>query len=274
MKHEFRSFYLDSPLQPGRVFDLFLPETATRDTALFFVHGGGWCAGSRTAYHAIMERCSELGYLCASTDYRLAGPVRFADAPGVTAFDQLRDIRESYDRFVTCLKERKRPLKIGVFGTSAGAHLASLLLCADPGECGETCILRNEWVKPFRGVLQSTPVTFEPWEDIFPQIWGDMQIYAAGCRYKSDPARFQALSLRNYLRGDNPPLLFLEAENEHMFPPAMTREVVRVHNRMNIPSQWKICRNAEHGFFYSLDRAVQREAFQDIMRFLDGETVS
>ena len=61
MKHEFRSFYLDSPLQPGRVFDLFLPETATRDTALFFVHGGGWCAGSRTAYHAIMERCSELG---------------------------------------------------------------------------------------------------------------------------------------------------------------------------------------------------------------------
>ena len=70
MKHEFRSFYLDSPLQPGRVFDLFLPETATRDTALFFVHGGGWCAGSRTAYHAIMEHCCGLGYLCASTDYR------------------------------------------------------------------------------------------------------------------------------------------------------------------------------------------------------------
>ena len=101
-----------------------------------------------------------------------------------------------------------------------------------------------------------------------------MQIYAAGCRYKSDPARFRALSLRNYLRADNPPLLFLEAENEHMFPSSMTREFVREHNRMNIPSQWKICRNAEHGFFYSLDRAVQQEAFQDIMRFLDGETVS
>ncbi len=40
-----------------------------------------------------------------------AGPVRFADEQGGTAFDQLRDIRESHDRFITCLKKLKRSLK-------------------------------------------------------------------------------------------------------------------------------------------------------------------
>ena len=197
MKHEFQSYYLDSPLICGRVFDLFLPETATQDTALFFVHGGGWNAGSRTGFHQIMEKYNELGYICASTDYRLPGPVRFSDSPGVTAFDQLQDIRESYDRFVSLLKTMGRPLKIAVFGTSAGAHLASLLLCAAPGECGEHCELRNEWVKPSCGFLQSTPVVFEPWQDIFPHIWHAMQFFAAGCMYETDPKRFQALSLRS-----------------------------------------------------------------------------
>ena len=270
MKHEFQSFYLDSPLTKGRIFDLFLPEETSRDTALFFVHGGGWAGGTRTEYHGIMERCNELGYICASTDYRLPGGMRFADAPGITAIDQLRDIRESYDRFVSILKEKKHPLKIGVFGTSAGAHLASLLLCADPGECGESCSLRNEWVKPACGFLQSTPATFEPWENIFPHIWQAMQLYAAGCRYESNPEAFRALSLNRYIRGDNPRLFFMEAENEHMFPSAMTREIVRRHNEMNIPSEWKVYRAAEHGFFYSLDRAVQREAFEDILRFVEA----
>lgn len=274
MKHEFQSYYLDSPLICGRVFDLFLPETATQDTALFFVHGGGWNAGSRTGFHQIMEKYNELGYICASTDYRLPGPVRFSDSPGVTAFDQLQDIRESYDRFVSLLKTMGRPLKIAVFCTSAGAHLASLLLCAAPGECGEHCELRNEWVKPSCGFLQSTPVVFEPWQDIFPHIWHAMQFFAAGCMYETDPKRFQALSLRSYIRRDNPPLLFLEAENEHMFPSSMTLELVREHNSLGIPSQWKVYKNAEHGFFYSLERPVQREVFDDIQRFIAGKSVN
>ena len=217
MKYEFQSFYLDAPLIRGRVFDLFRPEKITRDTALFFVHGGGWHAGTRTEYHSIMEAYNELGFLCASTDYRLTGGIRTPDCPGLTALDQLKDIA----RLMTLCSRMKamgRPLNIAVFGTSAGAHLASLLLCADPGECGEQAALKNSWVKPSFGLLQSTPVAFEPWEDIFPMIWSDMQFFAAGCTYESNPERFRALSLTRYIRKDNPPLLFLEAENEHMFP--------------------------------------------------------
>ena len=155
MNHMFQSYYLDRPLVRGRVFDIFEPEHITRDTAVFFVHGGGWHAGTRAFCHEIMEALNERGWTAASADYRLSG---------VTAFDQLQDIREAYDRLVTLLKERGRPLKIAVYGESAGAHLASLLLCAAPGECGESFHPANEWVKPCRGILQATPADFMPWE--------------------------------------------------------------------------------------------------------------
>lgn len=261
MKHVFNSYYLDSPLVRGRIFDVFEPEEITRDTAIFIVHGGGWRAGSRESFHEIMQAYNQRGFLAVSTDYRLSG---------VTAFEQLGDLRASYDRFISLLKQKNRPLKIAVYGESAGAHLASLLICAAPGECGETSLLENEWVRPAFGLLQATPATFLPWEDIFPQIWNAMQDIA-GASYEADPERFRHLSLDRYIHSGNPPLFFLEAENEHMFPSSMTLELVKKHNALGIPSRWKVYKNMEHGFFYSLNRRQQREAFEDILLFLQGK---
>ena len=54
----------------------------------------------------------------------------------------------------------------------------------------------------------------------------------------------------------------------------MTLELVREHNSLGIPSQWKVYKNAEHGFFYSLERPVQRKVFDDIQRFIAGKSVN
>ena len=126
MKNKFYSYYLDCPLVPGRIFDVFEPEKITKDVSLFIVHGGGWRLGSRTGFHSIMEAFCNEGYVVASTDYRL-----YAN----DAFEQLSDVRAAYDRFVSVLKEKNLPLKVAVYGESAGAHLASLMVCAEPGEC-------------------------------------------------------------------------------------------------------------------------------------------
>ena len=128
MKQQYQSYYLDSPLVKGRVFDVFVPEEITKDVAVLFVHGGGWRFGSRESFHEIMEALNNRGFVAASTDYRLYAK---------DAFQQLSDIRAAYMRFVSVLKEMGRPAKIAVYGESAGSHLASLLLFAKPGECGE-----------------------------------------------------------------------------------------------------------------------------------------
>ena len=257
----FTSYFLDSPFVPGRVFDVFEPETVTQDIALFFVHGGGWHAGSRTIFHKIMEAFNARGYLCASTDYRL----------NVDAFGQLADIREAYDCFMSLLKERKRPLKIAVYGSSAGSHLASLMVCAAPGECGEQCRLTNDWVKPLCGIFHATPHSFVPWESMMPGFRLEMQKAAGGIPYEKDPGPFERLSLNNYIRKDNPRLFFVEAELEHLFMSEYNLEFVKKHREWGIPSQWKVYHRVEHGFFYELVRKAQKEAFEDICLFLNGE---
>ncbi|MBQ9337820.1 MAG: alpha/beta hydrolase [Lentisphaeria bacterium] len=261
MNHQFQSYYLDKPLVQGRVFDIFEPEKITKDISVFFIHGGGWQAGSRVFSHVFMQELNERGYLCASTDYRLGG---------VTAFEQIQDIRESYDRFVSFLKAKGRPLKISVHGGSAGAHLASMLAYADPGECGEKCTLENEWVKPTLATLHATPYSFLHWEGMMPQFWAQMQ-RVAGKPYAEDPDRYERLSLKNYVRQDNPPTFFIEAELEHLFPSEDTLKIAKKQREMGIPSQWKVYHRVEHGFFYDLKRKMQIEAFEDFCKFLEGK---
>jgi acetyl esterase/lipase len=266
MQYKYESYYLDTPLIKGRVFDVFEPEEATKDVAVFIVHGGGWRAGNREAFHEIMEAFCNRGYYVASTDYRLNAK---------DAFEQISDVRAAYDRFVTYLKERNRPLKIAVYGESAGAHLASLVLCAKPGACGEENHFANDWVAPCLGMLQATPADFYHWEGMQPGIWGSMQDIA-GVPFEAEPERYARLSLRNYIADDNPPLFFLEAGCESMFPSEYTLELAQQHRAMGICTHWKVYHRMEHGFFYELKRKAQIEAFEDICLFLEGklETLS
>ena len=263
MRYKITTHYLDHPLKVGRVFDVFEPETVTKDVALFIVHGGGWRAGTRTLFHEIMEAFCERGYIVASTDYRLYAP---------DAFCQLADVRAAYDRFVSLLKEKQRPLKIAVYGESAGAHLASLTVFALPGECGEQNELLNEWVRPVTGVFQATPVSLLPYESMMIST-KNMIASIVGASYEKDSERYERLSLCNYVRKDNPPVFFMEAERENMFMPDKTYEIVKKHRVMGINSQWKIYKDMEHGFFYELKRNAQKEAFEDICNYLDGKPI-
>ena len=75
----------------------------------------------------VMETLAEMGYIVATTDYRL----------NVSAMEQLKDCREAYAHFINELKKMNRPLKVAAYGSSAGAHLASLLSVAAPGASGD-----------------------------------------------------------------------------------------------------------------------------------------
>lgn len=261
MKYKFTSFYLDNPLVKGRIFDVFEPENITKDIAILFIHGGGWRAGSRTSFHEIMQAFNKLGYLTATADYRL-------DAKN--AFEQLSDIRAAYDGLVSLLKEKELPVKIAVYGESAGAHLASLLICTSPGECGEKNELINEWIPPLMGILQSTPVRFNLWEEMLPSLEKAMRSIA-GEGFCDNPEVYERLSLSNYISELNPPIFFMEAELEHMFLSKHTLEIVKKHRNMGIMSHWKVYEGMEHGFFYELRRNAQKKAFEDICDFLEGK---
>jgi len=126
--YSFESIYLDEPIIEGRALDIMLPRRRTEDVSVFIVHGGGWRAGTRTGFHKVMRAFNKRGFITASTDYRLAS---------VTILDQLTDVRHGYQHFVRHLEKLGTDPRIFVMGSSAGAHLAALLILTTPGQCSE-----------------------------------------------------------------------------------------------------------------------------------------
>ena len=101
--------------------DLYLPKGAGPFPALVAVHGGGWQAGARNAFQHWGKYLAERGYVLFSVSYRLAkkGNKTFPQAvQDVLAAIQF--VRGSAGEF------KVDPERIGLFGASAGGHLASL----------------------------------------------------------------------------------------------------------------------------------------------------
>lgn len=259
MPFSFRSMYFDNTPVEGRALDIFLPTMQPADIALFFIHGGGWRSGSRSGFHSIMRAFTAKGFICASTDYRLTE---------VSILEQLADVREGYHLFCKAIKQRQESPRMVAVGSSAGAHLAALLTLASPSQCGER--IRGavaDSPSPAALVAQSCPVTFEPWEDIFPDIWNSMQSIV-GASYETNPERYRAVSPIHLLSPHSPPIFLLEAENEHMFSRDLTLRFIQKAHTFGCPIRHTTYPRAEHGFFYNLTRPVQRRAFDDILTFI------
>lgn len=102
--------------------DLYIPDGATSTTPLIvWVHGGGWVGGDKAlAMNAFQLRYARDGYAMASLNYRLSSeaifPAQIYDCKA--AIRWLRANAAQYNIDVT---------RIGVWGSSAGGHLVSLL---------------------------------------------------------------------------------------------------------------------------------------------------
>ena len=258
-----KTFYLDDPICKDRVYDVFVPDTVTQEIAFFHIHGGGWRSGSRQDYHdPILSEMAKRGCISATTDYRL----------NVPAAEQLKDCRDAYMHFVNELRAMKRPVKIAVHGGSAGGHLASLLIAAAPGAAGEDFSRKKEWISPVCGILESAPASFLPWDEILPGIWESMQ-NAAGQPYAENPELYKKLSFDQHIHSGMPPLFFIEGEWEHVFWYPQKIELAKKLSALGCHTIVKVYKNMEHGFLFNFDRKGQREAFEDMLKFMNDKTV-
>jgi len=248
--YRYRSIYFDDPPQPDRALDIFPTARKAGPVGLFFVHGGGWFAGTRGVYHPIMRAFAHEGIECASVAYRLS--------PG-SLWQQIDDVREGLRIYLEDRTARQLPPHVVMAGCSAGAHLA---LMAVLGEGGEPL-----WESVPGVSVQAPALSFVPWDEIFPQIWSTMQ-RVIGTSYEENPSLYERASPIRLVRKGMPPVLILHAEHEHMFPLEIAEQFQRTALAEGVEVMIKHYRHAEHGFFYALDRKSQKQAFADILAFV------
>src|SRR5256884_6488870 len=101
--------------------DLYLPAGAGPFPALVAAHGGGWQAGARSAFQYWGPYLAARGYALFAISYRLA-------KKGRKMFPQaVHDVLAAVQFVRGSAGEIKvDPERIGLFGASAGAHLAAL----------------------------------------------------------------------------------------------------------------------------------------------------
>lgn len=97
-------------------YDIYLPKKVDAKTpVLFFIYGGGWDSGKKSAYSFVGKTFSKQGFITAIPDYRLFPEVAFPSFVEDTAL-AFAKVRKKYPN-----------RKIFISGHSAGAQIGALL---------------------------------------------------------------------------------------------------------------------------------------------------
>jgi len=216
----------------AQMLDLFVPETREESPRplLIWIHGGGWRKGSRNPGHAI--HFVSRGYIVAGIGYRFSQvakwPAQIQDCQAAIRWLRANAPDYGIDRD-----------RIGVWGSSAGGHLCSMLGTAggknafepvggntDESDrvqavcsyCGPTNF-RTVRAQSESDAEVKTLVSFDNWTDPYSNLIGAL--------VGQNPAAEDAASPTHHVRRDtlNPPFLLVHGTADQHVPFAQAREL-------------------------------------------------
>ncbi len=160
----------------GRPAEWLVPEGATRDAAVLYFHGGGYCSGSLDSHRGIAGRIAQAaGVPVVSLAYRLGpeDPFPAAVEDGVAAYRALVD-------------SGLEPSRLAVAGDSAGGGLAlATLVTLRSG--GVTLPAAAVCLSPWVDLTQSAPSYDEVGADDPMVSKGELDLLAAAYLGGTDP---------------------------------------------------------------------------------------
>ncbi len=176
--------------------DVFLPahRGAGAVPGIVLVHGGGWRSGSREFLNPLAAALAARGYVAATVDYRLSAEALYPAALEDIG-SALRWLRANAGHYGL------DPQRIALLGTSAGAHLASLVAVATAGEV--------QALVNVDGVVELVSPEVRRFEDD-PGKPAAFALWIGG-RYGDYPALWREASPLFRVGGKSPPTLFINS---------------------------------------------------------------
>jgi len=179
--------------------DLYLPAAGGPFPALVAAHGGGWQAGARSAFQYWGPYLAARGYVLFAVSYRLAKKGHKAFPQAVT--DMLAAVQFVRGSAAQIKVDSER---IGLFGASAGAHLAALAALG-----AESAPFKNAYPDDTHAALSSKVKAFIGVYGVYDvvEMWQRYQLQSPrennienfmGCAPMDDPRRYFEASPLNY----------------------------------------------------------------------------
>ena len=208
-----------SPGGEPLLMDLRVPAGAGPHPVILYLHSGAWITGDRTGGPAIRQ--ASRGYAVASIDYPLA-PKYVWPAQIEACKAAVRWLRANAARF------NLDPDRIGVFGTSAGGHLAAMLGTTAGRPEFEGLELGNPQYSSAVKVVVDLygPIDLLKIDDQKLPCYGNLSANSPfmppsllmGCPIQECKEKTETSNPTNYISPDDPPFLIMQGQLDCLTP--------------------------------------------------------
>lgn len=261
------------------LLDLMVPSSSSSSGAgpvplVIWIHGGGWKSGSRAPMPARVTDLCARGYAVASPDYRLTTvalwPAQIQDVKAA-----VRWLREN------ALSYGIDPDRFGVWGESAGAHLASLLGTSggvSSSTVGNTTVLLEDGGDPLnpssrvQAVVDWYGATDFLQMRFYPSSVGNHDASTSdesrlmGAPIQQVPERVATANPITYVSQDDPPFLVMHGTIDKTNAFNQSQLLVDSLRVAGVPVTFRPVLNAGHGGSLFLQTA----AIQPVWDFFDA----
>lgn len=204
--------------------DVFEPQNVTEPTpAVVYVHGGGWFLRDRTDFYDFALGLGVQQIAGVTIDFRGLPPNGF--------YDQIKDIKDAVRWVRLHAKEYNiDPKRIGIVGSSSGAHLAALVATAGNGEGFDDD-------PPGTDSSIQSAVLFEGIYDLLDKHKDITKLlfwfFAGGPRLFDAPGAFYTFSPMYKIDGSEPPCMMVYGTEDDIVPKGQAQRFakdLRIHD--------------------------------------------
>ncbi|MGD6933084.1 MAG: alpha/beta hydrolase fold domain-containing protein [Candidatus Bathyarchaeia archaeon] len=200
---------------PYHLLDAYLPDGDGPFPAIIYVHGGGWVQGNRSDFSQLAELYAKCGIAGFSVDYTLssandtAWPQDLNDV--IAAIEYVQENAAMYN---------VDPEKIALMGSSAGAHLISLVGTLS----GCESFLSTQTLEPIKSqirlVINYDGVTDLEYigENLNPSLIYNIVTGAFKATYTMNSTLWKEASPATYVSSDDSPFVFVHGLKDVIVP--------------------------------------------------------
>lgn len=233
--------YQQLPGYRPQIVDIYVPATPGPHPLILYIHGGGWVGGHTRHSGALADFPKALaslaaeGFTVASLEYRLADEANFPA--------QLQDSNAAI-RFLRAHAADYRidPKRVGVWGGSAGGHLAALTAVT----CKDTALdpkAGND------GCVQAAATWYGVFD--FTALGGGRDGAGQrllGCNGPCPADRLAAVSPVTHIDGRDPPFLLIHGEDDKVVPVSQSRLGEAALKKAGVPVAAIYIPGVDHSF--------------------------
>ncbi|MAI30129.1 MAG: hypothetical protein CBE00_00075 [Planctomycetaceae bacterium TMED240] len=250
--------------------DLYRPQAENPTALIIWIHGGGWKSGSKAGGGPGVFQLLQRGYAVASVEYRLSGeavfPAAIEDCKAAVSFLRLNAGKYNLD-----------PGRFGVWGSSAGGHLVSLLGTTNDVDQFDTHPVTRKSSSSVQAVCNwFGPSDFLRMNDFPSRINHDAadspESRFIGAAIQKNPQKVQRANPAKYASAGDPPFLHLHGDKDQLVPFNQSEILHAALQASGVDTTLYKVVGGDHGFGGSKDS--REELIEKSIRFFDSKLQS